>query len=215
MILGYLDKNEKNISVTEQRQQIVQYASENNLMIDMFIAETSVCDVVSQLSTANHTVVIANIVALGTSLSAIKESISLLGKLNLELISVKEGYVWKPEDLRAILPGLDLVIDIRSSLSSIMTTKALADKKASGVVLGRQTPNRTRVFDNKEEYIKQQLAKGVTKVQIAKDLGVSQGYLYAFLRAHPEVRPEFKGTTNFNVSTSCRGGFVKKISPEE
>lgn len=196
MILGYLDKNEKNISVTEQRQQVVQYASENNLIIDMFVKETSVCDVVSQVSTANHTIVFANSVALGTSLLQIKENIQLLATAGIKIISAKENLCFEIENIENILKGFDYAIAIRTSLSSIVTCKALAERKASGVILGRRTPNRTHAFDNKEEYIKQQLSKGVTKVQIAKDLGVSQGYLYAFLRAHPEVRPEFKGAKN-------------------
>ena len=32
MILGYLDSNEKNIDVERQRQQILNYASENGLV---------------------------------------------------------------------------------------------------------------------------------------------------------------------------------------
>lgn len=188
MILGYLDKSEKNISVTEQRQQIIQYASKNNLIIDMFWEDKDVSVLSEKLNTNNHTIVIANIVALGTTLATIKDNIRLFATAGIKVVSVKEGLCLNFEHISEIIKGFELALDIRNSLSSIVTCKALAERKASGVVLGRKTPNRTHVFDNKGEYVKQQLAKGVTKVQIAKDLGVSQGYLYAFLKAHPELK---------------------------
>ena len=191
MILGYLDTNTKNIDVESQRQQILQYTAANNLAVDMFVQESSVCAVASNLElTENHTVIIANIVALGTSLQQIKENLSLLGEVNLTLISVKEGYIWKPEELHSMPKALDLVINIRSSLTSIVTCNALSERKAQGIRLGRRTRNKKRVFDGKEEEIKQKLADGVTNVQIAKDFGVAQVTLYAFLRQHPELKPQ-------------------------
>lgn len=188
MILGYLDKSEKNIDVELQRQQITEYAADNDLTIDMFVQETNVSTIVSSLETVNHTLIIANIVALGASLPQIRENISKLGKLKLTLHSAKEGYVWNPKDIQAIPKGLDLIISIRSSLSSVVTSKALAEKKSQGIRLGRKTPNKKRVFDGKAEEIKQKLAEGLTKTQIAKDLDVSLGYLFTFLKCHPELK---------------------------
>ena len=190
MILGYLDINTKNIDVESQRQQILQYTAANNLAVDMFVQESSVCAVASNLETENHTVIIANIVALGTSLQQIKENLSLLGEVNLTLISVKEGYIWKPEELHSMPKALDLVINIRSSLTSIVTCKALSERKSRGIRLGRKTPNKQHVFDGKEEEIREKLAKGVSKTQIAKDFGVAQVTLYAFLKQHPELKPQ-------------------------
>ena len=42
MILGYLDTNTKNIDVERQRQQILDYASENGLTVDMFLQESKI-----------------------------------------------------------------------------------------------------------------------------------------------------------------------------
>lgn len=191
-----MDKKEKNIDVENQRRQIVRYASDNNLTIDMFIQNADICVLRESLETANHTVIIANIVALGSSLPKIKESIFLLAAMNLTLVSVQEGYVWTSEELKAIPSGLDLIISIRNSLSSIVTRKALSERKSQGVKLGRKTPNKKRCFDGREEEIKQKLAEGITKTQIAKDLGVSLGYLFNFLKHHPELKPEAKGVAD-------------------
>ena len=190
MILGYLDSNEKNIDVERQRQQILDYASENGLTVDMFLQESKIESLKSSIKTDNHTLIFANIVALGISLLQIKESISTLAKMNLTVISVQEGYVWTPKDLKAFPRWFDVVLDIRSSMSSLLTCRALAERKAQGVRLGRKTRNKKRVFDGKEEEIKQKLADGETKVQIAKDFGVAQVTLYAFLRQHPELKPQ-------------------------
>ena len=190
MILGYLDTNTKNIDVESQRQQILQYTAANNLAVDIFVQESSVYAVASNLETENHTVIIANIVALGTSLQQIKENLSLLGEANLTLISVKEGYIWKPEELHSMPKALDLVINIRSSLTSLVTCKALSERKSRGIRLGRKTPNKQHVFDGKEDEIREKLAKGVSKTQIAKDFGVAQVTLYAFLKQHPELKPQ-------------------------
>ncbi len=190
MILGYLDTNTKNIDVESQRQQILQYAAANNLAVDMFVQESSVCAVASNLETENHTVIIANIVALGTSLQQIKENIVLLGELSLTLISAKEGYIWKPEELHSMPKALDLIINIRSSLLSIVTRKALSEHKSRRIRFGRKTPNKQHVFDGKEDEIREKLAQGVTKTKIAKDLGVSYGYFFTFLKSHPELKGE-------------------------
>ena len=84
--------------------------------------------------------------------------------------------------------ALDLIINIRSSLTSIVTCKALSERKSRGIRLGRKTPNKQHVFDGKEEEIREKLAKGVSKTQIAKDLGVSYGYFFTFLKSHPELK---------------------------
>lgn len=192
MILGYLDSNKKNIDVESQRRHILEYASNNGLIVDMFLQENNIESLKSSIKTNNHTLIVANVVALGTSLLQIKESISILAKMSLTVISVQEGYVWQPKDLKAFPRWFHLVIDIKSSMSSVLTCQALAERKAQGVRLGRRTRNKKRVFDGKEEEIRQKLADGVTKVQIAKDYGVAQVTLYAFLRQHPELKPENK-----------------------
>lgn len=59
MILGYLDNNEKNIDVERQRQQILDYASENGLTVDMFLQESKIESLKSSIKTDNHTLIFA------------------------------------------------------------------------------------------------------------------------------------------------------------
>lgn len=196
MILGYLDLSGKNVDADTQRRQIVQYAAENDYMIDMFVQGEDIETLQTNITSPNHTILIANIVALGTTLWNIKDKLSLLAQMRLSLVSVKESYNFAPEDLNKLCESLELALHIRNSLSSIITKKALADRKTQGIRLGRKTPNKKHVFDGKEEFIKQKLAQRVAKTQIAKDLGVSQAYLYAFLKKHPELKSENTGDEN-------------------
>lgn len=196
MILGYLDNNEKNIDVEKQRQQILHYASENGLTIDMFVQESGINALQSSLKTNNHTVIFANIVALGTSLLQIKESISMLFQLNLTIILVKEGYMWQPDDLRTIPAQLELVVNIRNSLSSIVTKRALDNKKASDISLGRISHNKKRMLDGKQGEIISRRMNGETNLQIAKALEVTPTTLYSFYRQHPEIKKLFAGGNN-------------------
>lgn len=196
MILGYLDSNEKNIDVENQRQQILHYASENGLTVDMFVQESEIKALQSSLKTNNHTVIFANIVALGTSLLQIKESVLMLAQQNLTVVLVKEGYVWQPDDLKTIPTGLELVINIRNSLSSIVTKRALDDKRAQGVTLGRKTRNKKRTLDGKEEEIISRKLNGESNLKIAQALGVTPTTLYVFYREHPEVRRSIMGENN-------------------
>ena len=193
MILGYLDNNNKNIDVESQRRQILCYASENGLTVDMFVQESEIKALQSSLKTNTHTVIFANIVALGTSLLQIKESVLLLAQQNLTIVLVKEGYVWQPDDLKTIPAGLELVINIRNSLSSIVTKRALDDKKAQGFTLGRKTRNKKRTLDGKEEEIISRKLNGESNLKIAQALGVTPTTLYVFYREHPEVRRSFAG----------------------
>lgn len=196
MILGYLDSNKKNIDVESQRQQILSYASETGSEVDMFVQESEIKALRLSLKTNDHTVIFANIVALGASLFQIKESLLILAQLNLTVVLVKEGYVWGAKNLAEILSGLELAIDIRNSLSSIVTKKALADKKASGFSLGRKSRNKKRRLDDKSDEIIMRKQRGESNLGIARALGVAPTTLYGFYRQHPELKTRFAGGEN-------------------
>jgi len=192
MILGYLDKNEKNIDTAVQHRQIIDYAANCASPVDLFLTASDIKELIKQINSGAHTVIVANALALGTTLAAIKTNIETFCAAQITIISVKENAVFSFEDFPALLKGMELALNIRNSLSSLLTSKALSQKKAAGYTLGRKTPNKKHIFDGREEEIKQKLSQGITKAKLAKDLGVSEGYLYAFLKIHPELKPSPK-----------------------
>ena len=192
MILGYLDSNKKNIDVEQQRQQILDYASENGLAVDMFVQESKIEALKSSLKTDNHTLIVANVVVLGTTLKIISKNIGYLMDGKNTIILVKENLKIIPEEWGEIAKGINMAIELRSSLTSIITCKALSDVKASGRNLGRKSPNRKHFYTGREEEIKQKLAEGMPVTHLAKELGVTAATLFVFLRQHPELKPQKK-----------------------
>lgn len=192
MIIGYLDTGDKNIDTSLQRQKIIQYAAENNISVDIFFDGSNILTLTEKLKTFPHTVIVANVVALGASLSAISQNVSLLIQAGLTIISATEGHIISATEWDNLVVGVNFAIQIRYSLSSIMTRNALSLKKATGIKLGRKTPNKKRFLDGRLDEIKQKLALGTSKTQLAKDLGVSSGTLYSFLKQHPNILPNYK-----------------------
>lgn len=198
MILCYLDTNKRNISIEEQRRIMTDYTIRHkNVSVDMFFEGNDISSLVKSLTSQKNTIITANIVCLGNTLREIRDNIEKLSKNQSTIISISENYKIIPdENALTFIQGLDYAIDIRNSLSSIITKKALSDKKASGFKLGRKTLGKKRVLSGRETEIKQKLAQGITKVQLAKDLNVTQGTLYTFLKQHPELKPDFLGVCN-------------------
>lgn len=198
MILCYLDTNKRNISIEEQRRIMTDYTIRHkNVSVDMFFEGNDISSLVNSLTSQKNTIITANIVCLGNTLREIRDNIEKLSKNQSTIISISENYKIIPdENALTFIQGLDYAIDIRNSLSSIITKKALSDKKAAGFKLGRKIYAKKCVLSGREIEIKQKLAQGITKIQLAKDLNVTQGTLYTFLKRYPELKPDFKGIRN-------------------
>ena len=134
MFIGYIDENMKNIGSELQREQIAAYATENNLCIDLYSKGTDIIDFKNNLKTQNHTIVFANVVSFGTTLKVICQNIRRLAESGNTIILAKENIKIIPEEWQEIVKGIELAIDIRSSLTSTITCKALSEVKASGKI---------------------------------------------------------------------------------
>lgn len=190
MIIGYLDKNGKNIEINKQHKLIEQYAQIKDLVIDVFSSD-DVNELVNGFQTYGHTIIFPNIVCLGSSLYTIKENLTALANKKITTICIKENLIIAPgKETDWLIKGLEISIDIRNSMISTITKSALHEKKANGTLIGRApgSKNKKRVWSGKEEDIKQKLASGLSRTQIAKEVGISTMSLYNFLRQYPELR---------------------------
>ena len=191
MIIGYLDASDRNISADEQRDIVTQYALSNASTIDVFFNEKNIQDITNSVNSQNNTIIISNIVCLGNKLSLIVKNIETLTSKGFTLVSIKENLKFDNSKQTAqLLQGIKLSIDIRNSMVSTITTKALSNRKSNGHILGRQegSKNKTHLCDNKYTEIKSSISNGLTKTDIAKSIGVSIATLYNFLREHPELK---------------------------
>lgn len=196
MILCYLDTSEKNISIDVQQKIVVDYATKYK-NIEIFIKDSDISFLIKSLTENKNTILLANVVCLGKTLKEIRDNIDKLVKKQCTIVLVSENRTISPKkNAKNVIQGLDYALDMRNSLSSIITKKALAEKKAQGFTLGRKSRNRKRILDDKQDEIILRKLKGETNLQIAQALEVTPTTLYSFYRQHPEIKKLFTGESN-------------------
>ena len=199
MILGYLDCSQRNISTDMQRDIINQYTRENVCDVDVFLNAPDIKNIKDNINSKENTLIMANIACLGSKLAIIVENIEFLVSNGFELISVKEDLKFdSSNETTQLLNGIKLSIDIRNSMVSTITKKALNDKRAQGYKLGRDFghKNKRYIWEGKEADIKNNLLSGMTRQQIADEVGMSVGSLYSYLKLNPELKMARGETSN-------------------
>lgn len=196
MILCYLDTSEKNISIDVQQKIVVDYATKYK-NIEIFIKDSDISFLIKSLTENKNTILLANVVCLGKTLKEIRNNIDKLVKKQCTIVLISENRTISPKkNAKNVIQGLDYALDMRNSLSSIITKKVLAEKKAQGFTLGRKSRNRKRILDDKQDEIILRKLKGETNLQIAQALEVTPTTLYSFYRQHPEIKKLFTGESN-------------------
>ena len=191
MILGYLDCSQRNISTDMQRDIINQYTRENVCDVDVFLNDPDIKNIKDNINSKENTLIMANIACLGSKLAIIVENIEFLVSNGFELISVKEDLKFdSSNETTQLLNGIKLSIDIRNSMVSTITKKALNDKRAQGYKLGRDFgyKNKRYIWEGKEADIKNRLLSGMTRQQTADEVGISIVSLYNYLKLNPELK---------------------------
>ena len=115
------------------------------------------------------------------------------------LVTIKENLKFEPsEETEQLIKGIKLSIDIRNSMVSVITRKALDDKRAQGFKLGRDFgfKNKRYCWNGKEEEIKNKLLSGVSRLRTAKEVGISIVSLYNYLKLNPELKNMTSGDQN-------------------
>lgn len=131
MIVGYLDISENNVSRQEQQILLQDYACSTRCRIDVFHCDSDIRNLYQTLQSGRHTVLVANIVSLGSSLRDIRNNLQFIVDNGLSLVSVKEDYTARPnQKTMDILQGFDLALNMRKSMQSIITANSLNRKKA-------------------------------------------------------------------------------------
>ena len=191
MIIGYLDNSQRNISTDDQRDIINEYAQDNVCAIDIFLTDSDIQNIKNDITSKENTIVIANIACLGSKLSIIVDNIESLILDGFTLITIKENLKFKDtEETKQLLNGIKLSIELRNSMISVVTRKALDIKRAQGFKLGRDFgyKHKRYCWEGKEEEIKNKLLQGITHKQIAEELEISYTSFYNFLRLNPELK---------------------------
>ena len=199
MIVGYLDCSQKNNDINMQRDIVNQYAQVNACVVDVFFNDQDIKKIKNNINSKENTIIVANIACLGNKLITIVENIEFIISNGFTLISVKENVKFDSSaETNQLINGMKLSIDIRNSMVSTITRKALDDKKSKGYKLGRDfgLKNKRYCWNGKEEEIKNKILSGMAYLRIAKEVGISVASLYNYLKLNPELKKMTSGGQN-------------------
>lgn len=193
MIYGYIRVSSDKQTVENQRFEINNFCRERSIVIDGWIEET-ISGTKSYNKRAlgrllkrvkkNDLIICAELSRLGRNLFMIMEILNICMTKECRVWTIKDNYRLGDDIQSKVLAfAFGLSAEIERTLISQRTKEALARKKSEGIKLGRPKGRRNNELKltSKKKYIMQQLANGVPKMQIAKNLKVNRGTLYYFL----------------------------------
>ena len=194
MIYGYIRVSTDKQTVENQRFEIIQYATKNDLNIDKWIDETisgTVSPKKRNLGRLLHkvksgdTIICSELSRLGRSMFMIMSILNGLMENNVAVYTVKEGYrLGQDLQSKVLAFAFSISAEIERNLIAERTKEALKRRKAEGVILGRPKGRKNSVYklSGKEEEICRMIDEGYAKTYIIEYFHVSSATLYNFMR---------------------------------
>ena len=195
MNYGYIRVSSDKQTVENQRFEINRFREKNQLKIDGWIEETIsgtksyTKRELGRLLRKVHKgdiIICSELSRLGRNLFMIMEILNICMTKECRVWTIKDNYRLGDDIQSKVLAfAFGLSAEIERNLISQRTKKALARKKAEGVVLGRpkgrkSAPNKYKL-SGKEKLISELLKKGISKREIAKISKVDRNTLKRFI----------------------------------
>jgi DNA invertase Pin-like site-specific DNA recombinase len=194
-IWGYVRVSTDRQNNENQKLAVLEYANGKHLKIDHWIEtkassrksskERRIDELVDQLKEGDL-LIVAELSRLGRSVGQIAILVDEMLKKNVTVTCIKEGITLngKPNiQTKVMITMFSLFAEIERDLLSERTKEGLARARAEGKLLGRPrgTTGKSKL-DGKEKEIRDYLAKGVNRANIARIYGVSFPTLEHFIR---------------------------------
>lgn len=192
-VIGYIRVSSMRQTLEHQSFEIKQFAGRQGLKIDTWVEEkisatkalknrklATLLDTLQE----NDILISSEISRLGRSLLEVMGILETCLNKNCQVWTVKENYRLGNDIQSKVLAfAFGLAAEIERSLISQRTKSSLANIKASGKRLGRPLAAESKKLklSSNARKIKTLLAKGFSKSQIARILGVQRGTLRRFL----------------------------------
>ena len=193
MIYGYIRVSSDKQTVENQRFEIENFCRQENIKIGGWISETisgtknynkrELGKLLRQVKPGDL-IICSEISRLGRSLFMIMEILNLCMTKDCRVWTVKDGYRLGDDIQSKVLAfAFGLAAEIERKLISDRTKSSLANIKASGKKLGRPLTAESKKLklSKNTKKIKNLLAKGISKSQIARILGVQRSTLRRFI----------------------------------
>lgn len=184
MFVGYIPNNQDQADYADQYQSLNSFAKENGFVMGCVHTGNNFENVKNVIQADCEGILINKISNIGPYLQDIKENLKFCQERNLKLFSIDDGYRFDNTNLTEdFFKGMDVAIDIRSHLISQSTRKVLSQRKKEGKKLGRPFGAKVKSkLENNSERILQMLDSGISKSEIARQLGINRASIYAFAR---------------------------------
>lgn len=179
-IVGYARVSTQEQDLKNQRYEILDYASKNDLRVNTWVeakvssrqtTKERLIDTLLEKLKNGDTLIVAELSRLGRSVGQIAIIANTLVETGVKLICIKENMTLdgSPDiQSKVMLTMFSLFAEIERDLISERTKSGLAKARAEGKLLGRPKGIGKSTLDGKEEEIKDLLRKGVCKASIAK-----------------------------------------------
>ena len=186
MIIGYIRVSSDKQTVSNQRNEILEYAHRNKIQVDTFIevemsSRKSIkerkIDLLQSLNEGD-TVIASELSRFGRSVSELLILVKELTDKKINLIFVKQNMtldINNTNDIsnKVLLNTFALLAELERDMISLRTTEALKAKKASGVILGKPKGSiQSSQFDSHKDVIEELLSHDVPVAKICKKIGV-------------------------------------------
>ncbi|MDR2600433.1 MAG: master DNA invertase Mpi family serine-type recombinase [Oscillospiraceae bacterium] len=194
MIYGYIRVSSDKQTIENQRYEINNFATNNNLLIDGWIEETisgtknydkrKLGELLSRVKDGDL-IICAELSRLGRSLFMIMDILNICLNKNCRVWTIKDNYRLGDDIQSKVLAfAFGLSAEIERNLISQRTKEALARKRAEGVVLGRPLGSKSSKvkLSGKEDFIRDLLCHKVPKTQITKILNVNRMTVDTFIK---------------------------------
>lgn len=193
MIFAYIRVSTELQSYEGQRYEIEQWASRRQWMIDKWVQEKAsgtkalkkrTLDGLLKRMKKGDTLICTELSRLGRNMMMVMSILNTCFQKGIKIYSIKDSFELSDSlNAKIIAFAFSLAAEIERNLISQRTREALAAKRAAGVKLGRpfgKSRERKR-FEQKEAYIRAQLAQGVTIGSLAEELHVHRNTLSRYL----------------------------------
>ena len=198
MNYGYIRVSSDKQTVENQRFEITNFCSKNNITIDGWIEETiSGTKAYSKrelgrllrIVRKDDLIICAELSRLGRNLFMIMEILNLCMSKECRVWTIKDNYRLGEDIQSKVLAfAFALSAEIERNLISQRTKEALARLKKEGKKLGRRNTNLNFKCEKNYNYISLCLQKGGSITKLAQNIGVSKGTLYRYLK-YKGMRP--------------------------
>lgn len=175
-----------------QRFTILDYAQKNGLSIDEYIEleissrkskSARMIDKLLETLSAGDTLIVTRLDRLGRSMIELINTVNDLLSADVRVIFTDQPELNANNGMRDLMIAIwGYMAETERNLISERTKAALAAKRAAGVVLGKPKGSTHSKLDPHLEQIKQMVAGGVRQNYIAKQYGVTPGYLSLYLK---------------------------------